>query len=107
MINIDLNNLTPEIMARVKPNLGKCKYTAPCIIGALMTPDERKELEDLQLNGTGIGSLVGPEVYSEDFCPDRVSIPQDQFDDAKLLQKAFDAYNWVVVERIASKYIDR
>lgn len=45
MIKLDLRNLTPELVAKTRPNMGGCRYSAPCIIGALMEPADRERFD--------------------------------------------------------------
>ena len=42
MITLDLRNLTEEMIDEATPFMGACSYRAPCIIGTLMTPEERQ-----------------------------------------------------------------
>lgn len=89
-IHIDLCDLTPEILQQVKPNMGLCSYTSPCIIGALMPADQRP------IETMGIDYFISTR---------EVTIPDYQREDAHALQRAFDGGNWERVVSIASKYM--
>jgi len=80
MIHLDLT----RDLAKVDPSmltLSSCKYSAPCAIGAMMTPKQRKALADTPLDGWSIWRLVDDNT---------ISVPADQLDDFRALQKAFD-----------------
>ena len=76
MIELDLRNLTEELITEAALFTGECSYQAPCIIGTLMTTAER-------FNTAGsISSLVWDK---------KVKFPnQDQAELAGRLQRAFD-----------------
>jgi hypothetical protein len=97
-IKIDLNNLTPELLAQCDPELGKCLYSAPCVIGALMTETERYFVAGLA------------ETASQDcvryFAEQGVfDIPPEQLEDAGDIQEYFDSADWDGVLSIANKYM--
>jgi hypothetical protein len=95
MIKLDLRNLTPTILEQVKPNMGTCTYTSPCIIGALMSVNERQLIQRKPW-----GSIV-KKVQDR-----QVSFPTStQTEDAEYLQRAFDSGRWVTVLEIANKYM--
>lgn len=98
MIKIDLNNLTQEIVESVTKNMGACRYTAPCILGALMTPSEQIEAENTDVAGgdTGISMLI-------DY--DFVGLPAEQRKDAEALQLSFDNEDEETLRKIAARYI--
>ncbi len=86
MIHLDLRrDLTQAAIDAARPNLGKCKYAAPCIVGA-MIPDEaeRKRLDAVVHDGHAeveIETLVVQGL---------VSVPDDQREDFARLQCTFD-----------------
>jgi hypothetical protein len=55
-IVIDLAKL-PEAFAP-NPQLSSCKYTTPCIIGSLMTPEEREHLANTGHDGHSVDYLM-------------------------------------------------
>ena len=95
MIGIDLNNLTQAHLDEAKPHMGKCRYSSPCIIGALLTPSHRDYLDS-----DGDDQSVGVLQYKG-----FVRVPDDQLLDAIHLQTAFDDRDWSKVEEIAHKYV--
>lgn len=76
MITINLDDLTQTHIDECAPKLGDCTYSAPCIIGTLVPPAERKRLGAFRL-----GRLIAA---------DSVSVSRDQLDEANRLQMAFD-----------------
>ncbi|WOF44337.1 hypothetical protein KNJ79_05240 [Sphingopyxis indica] len=84
-IHIDLNNLTQAHIDEAAPNIRECTYSSPCIIGALMTPEEQlladRPLEDT-VGSMHIGGLVkaGRVVLAD----------PGQLCELKQLQEAFD-----------------
>lgn len=78
MISLDLKNL-PAIPPDL--TLGACKYNAPCIIGSLMTVEERQKLVDENHNISRIMTLVEDGV---------IYFPRGQANLAYKLQRAFD-----------------
>ena len=104
MINIDLNRLTREMVVNAIEAIenrslrlgGRCMYTAPCIIGALMTPKERRVIAGHGHDCSSVRRLSDLSL---------VSIAEDQEEDAELLQNAFDVANISGLRAIASKYI--
>lgn len=96
-ITIDLNNLTPELLVECDPHLGKCDYSAPCVIGALMPPAERFFVADLSAGDEDdVRYLVEQGVFI---------IPPEQMEDAIDIQEYFDSHDWDSVLQIASKYM--
>lgn len=92
-IKIDLRDLTQAHLDECAPVLGQCYNTAPCIIGTLMTLEERQYRpcgSVLTLRSDGI-----------------LEIPDDQLKDAVDLQRAFDQSRWDVLVAIADKYINK
>lgn len=98
-IAIDLRNLTPAHLEAAKPHMGKCVYYAPCIIGALIEPEKRQELQESIrfMQHTSVSALHMAGVFT---------IPADQIGDARDLQYYFDNRMWSKVEEIASRYIN-
>jgi hypothetical protein len=97
-IKIDLNNLTRAHLDECVSHLGACQYDAPCIIGTLMSPADRRRLA-FEVAGTledEIAALVSAGL---------ITIPAEQLKDAKALQKAFDESYWSDLVSVASKYI--
>lgn len=82
-IEIDLRNLTQEKLDEALPNMGACRYSAPCIIGVLMPPDARNSLDGHSDNSPeNVGALVKRSV---------ICFAQDaQVRVADRLQQAFD-----------------
>ena len=42
IIQLNLDNLTQEMVDEALPNVGECSYSSPCLIGAMMTPQQRR-----------------------------------------------------------------
>lgn len=47
MIQIYTARLTQAHLDEAFPHMGACRYTSPCIIGTLMTPEERTKVSDV------------------------------------------------------------
>ena len=97
-INIDLRNLTPDMLAECRPFAGSADYAAPCVIGVLMNPADRSRVAkkaDTTSNDS-VASFVGQGI---------ITVPEDQLDDVKAIQLAFDRKKWFEVSEIASKYM--
>ena len=45
-IMLDLRNLTDEKVAEAMPHLGECFYSSPCIIGTLLSPEDRVRFDN-------------------------------------------------------------
>ena len=94
MIKLDLHNLTEEKIAEAMTNIGKCTYSSPCIIGALMTPEQRKLCDQaMPMEFAGMfWTPTGAGVAGLDQLINRciVSFPADQVDVAISLQDKFD-----------------
>lgn len=95
MIEINLNDLTKEMVEAALPFMGECNYSV-CIIGRLMTPEDVKLLADLNKERDYIMTLCRDGV---------VSIPDNQKEDASLLQLYFDLGYEDIVWEFANKYI--
>lgn len=87
-IQLDLKNLTQEMVNEALPHMGTPRYDAPCLIGAMMAPGDR----DLVSNLNNIGVLVAHGVVQ---FPDA-----EQVVIAQALQEAFDASNRPEFERL-------
>lgn len=77
--NLDLRNLTEDIIAEAMPHLGVYMYTAPCIIGAMVPAECRDEMIGL--------ARWEPEEWTT------VRFPEEQRELAGRLQLAFDIAN--------------
>jgi hypothetical protein len=82
IIHLDLNNLTQAHIEEARPHKGKCSYNSPCIIGALMTPEQREYLEKKGLDRESITSLVESGIATFANCRQAVR--------ARAVQYAFD-----------------
>jgi len=83
-IKIDLRDLTDAHVAQALPHLGKCSYSAPCIIGTLLTQDARERFDKSSI--IGLSSAVGGLI--EDGL---LTLPDEQRVLATALQRAFDS----------------
>ena len=92
-IKIDLRDLTQAHLDECAPVLGSCSNSAPCIIGTLMTPDERN-YRPL----ASVGSLRREDI---------LEIPDEQVEDAMRMQWAFDQSRWDDLLVIANKYVKK
>lgn len=104
MIHLDLTRDLPRALAmrdQLIKNLGDCRYSAPCVIGAMMTEEEREELPE-DYDGALIW-LLANNGY--------VGIPCDQRIDFRDLQYAFDKgdpdYFTSKLDSLASKYLEK
>jgi len=117
-IRIDLNDLTQEKLEATLQNIGVCDYRAPCIIGALVSEEDRVTLQESDC-GASVGGHVGvvpdcrapctigaPLAIELHVGAGTAIFPDGQKDDAAALQRAFDAGDEAEVRRIAAKYID-
>lgn len=86
LIKLDLRTDLIKVIPEKLGSRTACQYSAPCAIGAMMTSDQRAQLVEAKQDARGIGTLV-----VEGF----VSVPADQLDDFRRLQRAFD---WSVAE---------
>jgi hypothetical protein len=83
MIKLDLNNLTDEMVNEALPHRGNCLYSDPCIIGAMMTPEQRKQIDDDHVGGGNIANVCANGL---------VEFPNEhQLGLAVELQRAFDS----------------
>jgi hypothetical protein len=102
-IEIDLRRDLPKVReqyAALTASLGRCSYTAPCAIGAMMSREQRTALDLEKLNNVSIATLI------EDA---RVTVPEGQIDDLWALQSAFDGGNVSTfsstIARLEAKYL--
>ena len=92
-INLDLRNLTPAHFEEAEANpSAPCRYTSPCIIGTLMSEEERQGIKEQSLDGCAIEELTDP--YNDTGA--MITWPTaEQRKDAVCLQRAFDfGRNW-------------
>jgi hypothetical protein len=84
-IHIDLKNLTEEkIQEALAAGRDDCLYTSPCIVGSLMTDDERNQLKLANRDGWRISALIDKG---------EVTCPTGQSGDIMRLQSRFDTIN--------------
>lgn len=103
IIELDLRTGIPEVRKQLDglvKKIGACRYTAPCVIGAMMTPAERCRLRVNGDNESNIGWLI---------TDGKVAVPSGQKDDFSALQMAFDDKEDPsrfsrTFEKIAAKY---
>jgi hypothetical protein len=78
-ILIDLDNLTWEMVEEALPHMGTGQYTAPCIIGVLLTVEDRERLDDT----APVRDLISAQ---------RLAFPTpEQATEAPKLQRLFDS----------------
>lgn len=83
-ITLDLNDLTQANVDEAMPHMGACSYSSPCIIGSLMTPEQRETLAATAgYDTTDINALVEEGVIA--------FADPDQLIHAMALQELFDA----------------
>ncbi len=98
MITINLDDLTQAHIDEAAPHIGKCTYSAPCIIGALMTPKEREAADKPR-----VGCRASPMINSlVDDHRVRLADP-DQLQELSDLQYAFDTGNITMLTRRLAK----
>lgn len=108
MIKIDLRNLTQEMVDQAieikeshEEGTGPfylCRYTTPCIIGQLMTQQERSALKDNNHDATAILRLKDDRV---------VQITPGQFGDTGLLQDIFDRGSIEDFKQLAKNMLEK
>jgi hypothetical protein len=105
-IEINLNDLTPARLEECKPFMGKRDYGSPCIIGSLMTPNERAELVHwLELKERNTGRYLHEDYAKALIMAGTLIVPSGQQEDVQNLQEYFDNKDWESVLEIASKYM--
>ncbi len=87
-IQLDMRTGLPKARAALPDVLNaqmllRCDYTAPCVVGAMLTPQERITLEYKMFNEDGYD--IGSFIRAGD-----VQIPKGQKADFVALQEAFD-----------------
>lgn len=81
-MSIKINLLTD--LAKIPDDVeatGKCAYTAPCVVGMMMSQSERKQLEEADLDSAPIYTLIHDQT---------VEIPDGQEGELRQLQRLFD-----------------
>ena len=83
IIELDLRrDLTEAAIHEARQNPGHCYYSAPCIVGAMRSADQRDFLREVGLNGKFVRDLIE--------AGDLV-VPVAQQPDFERLQSAFDS----------------
>lgn len=91
MIKLDLRNLTPEIVANTRTNMGECRYSSPCIIGALMEPADRKRFDTPNQKYLGVNAVS--------YLIDRHEIEFPNAEEGHLANQLQEAFDCRYVER--------
>lgn len=97
-IKIDLSCLTQAMIDEAMPNQGVCSYSSPCIIGALMKPEDRSSLRDQGVDGTGIKYLESDGLVE--------FTDPDQKKTAMLIQEAFDGASNGMIDSFSPKRLE-
>lgn len=79
-IKIDLRTALASIPDDITPS-AHCTYTAPCIIGRMMTPEERRRVATTLGDGASIHRVIANGL---------VEVPVDQTGDIEELQRLND-----------------
>ena len=79
-LRTDLAKVTPETLGP----LGSCRYTAPCAIGAMLTPEQRRDVAAYD-GGDGDTTFFDTLVRKDIF-----TVPAYQLADFVSLQNTFD-----------------
>ena len=103
-IRLDLRNLTKEMVEEAcslrvrasQENLDACLYSNPCIIGSLMSPEDREVAENSFWDGDDLYACYDEGV---------IYFPDDQIDDAAHLQGLFDLGETDALMREAFRWI--
>lgn len=97
-IELDLTKLTQAHLDAALPNARECRYTAPCIIGALVPEDQREALDAYGTTGEvyGVESLVKDGVIRfPNVTQERAAMAmQSNFDFGLVDEVAQMARNW-------------
>jgi hypothetical protein len=83
-IEIDLRRDLPKVREQLEdvlPSRGNCRYSAPCAVGAMLSPAAREALRADDKDGSDISVLLSDGT---------VRAPADQKLDIDALQEAFD-----------------
>lgn len=105
-VHIDLVNLDDAKLAEAMPHMSQCKYSAPCIIGTLFTPDQRHHFDILNVN-TGELDEVDTANLGSLLNKGYVTMPADQVTYAKDLQRAFDGEDHAQVDEVYAQIRSR
>lgn len=82
-IKINLNEALKLIPDNVEAS-GRCAYSAPCVIGMMMSEADRKRIVNAELDASPIYSLMQQDI---------VDAPEDQEGELRQLQRLFDRSN--------------
>lgn len=99
-IQLDLKTDLAKVAPETVGDIGDCRYSAPCAIGAMMSPEQRATFK-----GDNDFTLIG-----ELLLMGTISVPDDQADDFRELQRQFDRSGdrpgrfWTVVNKLKEKY---
>lgn len=104
--------------------MGSCDYASPCIIGSLLTEEDREYLADWLVVERETGSIMETLIIRPGefkypvgvlhesqldigrlIAEGAVTVPEDQITDVADIQEAFDQSDWETVVEIASKYM--
>ncbi len=99
-VRIDLRNLTQAHVALAMDGLGLYLYSSPCIIGTLMTPEERARL-DSDENREDEEVLDVAELSERGL----LEMPDDQLYSAIVLQNAYDSGMLHLFQSLASPWV--
>lgn len=86
MIQLDLKTALPKIReawdtGRLQAGTQACRYSAPCAVGAALTPDQLNQLVAADYDRSAIDTLVRDGI---------VEVPAEQVSDFVRLQMHFD-----------------
>ena len=105
MIALDLRKhlaLVPDDVEAAAPGT-PCKYTMPCVIGMMMTPEQRETLRAAQLDEGSIPYLMGDKAQHLGEPPIKVEVPDDQHAEFERLQELFDARQTAALRALVSQ----
>jgi hypothetical protein len=102
-IELDLTRDLPKVRAAYKrliKNIGMCAYTAPCAVGVMMTPAQRRSLQINGADGMSVDVLIDRK---------KLCVPAEQTKSMIVLQEAFDSgdirrFN-AVLDELERKYL--
>lgn len=81
-IKIDLRDLTPTHLEQCLPHIAACNYQAPCVIGTLLTPEQRLTMDKADpIQSDNVANLVAKGF---------MEFPEGQLELATSLQDFFD-----------------
>src|SRR3546814_10174470 len=88
VIAINLDDLTQAHIDQAAPHIRQCTYSSPCIIGALMTPEQREVADKhIGLDASGTSTEISTLVNEGHV----VLVDPDQLTEVQEIQSAFDA----------------